>query len=173
MVALQVARRVSTLMFVLCMFVRCARPQESTCINDVFNEENYLNEGLVICDKYTDSRFDRCPNGTVKGLSYRDDGYMVNYGSNLTAFSKSSTFDVFALKICYKEVSSVTFGDLNRATPCGTSEMTPFIDNSFKFSCDNLPNLINIGLTIIVFRAVDDSQCLPILVVIDTTGLAS
>ena len=172
MVAVQLAPSgllLTSVCFAFCIFIQVAQPQQLICANDLTNEGSCYSERQVICNNYTDNNRD-CLSQTVRRLSYGGLEYTVLYGNSL-AYSESS-FEVVALKLCHKEALELTLSDVACAKQC-TSRKYEYIADSFIFSCDNLSNLIYHGLTIVVFRTIENQSCSDLktkFVVIDTRG---
>ena len=172
MVPLQLARRASSFVdvcFVVCILVGVARAQQFMCVSDLTNADSCYNEREVICNNSTGS----CLPGTVTRLSYgtTTHTYTVIHGSNLPYNEES--FDVIALQLCHEKALKVTISDLACGEKC-TSRNDKYISNSFLFSCSNLPNLISLGLTIVLFEKTENPSCSHLntmFVVIDTRGL--
>lgn len=171
MVALQLARRASSLVsacFAVFVLIRVARSQQSMCVT---SEDSCYSERKVICNNYT--YLDRdCLSGTVFGISYGNSMYTVSHGSNLPDYDDTS-FEVISLHLCHERALEVTISDLPCETEC-TSEKDGFISNSFLFSCKDLPNVLSSGLTIVLFERTENPSCSRLktkFVIIDTRGL--
>ena len=176
MVALPLVRRAPSSVcayFAVCVLliilgvVRC---QQSTCANDLMNIDSCYNEREVICNNYTDVHSD-CLSETVSSLSYGSATYTVNHGINLPY--NESSFEVVALQLCHERALELNVSDLACGKKC-TTKNDLFISNSFLFSCSGLPNLIKLGLTIVLFERTENPSCSHLntkFVVIDTRGL--
>ena len=167
MIVVKLAQRALLLTSAYCIVIQVAQPQQLTCVNDLTNEGSCYSERQVICNNYTDSNHD-CLSETVRRLSYGSSEYTVLY-RNSFAYNESS-FEVVALKLCHREALELTLSDVACAKQC-THREYEYIANSFIFSCDNLPNLIYLGLTIVVFRTIENQSCSDLktkFVVIDT-----
>ena len=171
MVALQLARRASSLVsayFAVCVLIQVARSQQSMCVTS--EVDSCYSERKVICSNYT--YVDReCSSGTVLGISYGNSMYTVSHGSNLPSYNAS--FEVISLHLCHERALEVTISDLPCETEC-TSKKDDYIFNSFLFSCNDLPNVLSSGLTIVLFQRTENPSCSHLktkFVIIDTRGL--
>lgn len=157
--------------FALCILIRVTLSQQSVCqVNDLTNDESCYNEREVICNNHTGTSHGCLPR-TVNSLSYDGNGakYTVEHGDNLP-YSENS-FEVVALQLCHEKAIELTLNDVTCGMTC-TSEKDIYISNSFIFSCNSLPNLIEVGLTIVLFKSIPQcSDQKTKFVVIDTRGL--
>ena len=169
MVPLQVRR---SLALVTCLavyiLVGVARAQQFMCVNNLTNADSCYNERKVICNNSTSS----CSPGTVNRLTYGTTTrmYTVIHDRNFTY--NESSFEVIALQLCHEKALEVTISDLACGQKC-TSQNDEYISNSFLFRCSNLPNLISLGLTIVLFEKTETPSCNHLntkFVVIDTRG---
>ena len=178
MVPLQARRSLAFVTYLaVCILVGVARAQQSICVNNLTNADSCYNERKVLCNNYTSAdTHGSCLPGTVARLSYGKDArgsgyrYTVSYGNNLTY--NENSFEVIALQLYHEKALEVIISDLACGEKC-TSRKDVHISNSFLFSCRNLPNLINLGLTIILFERIENPSCSHLntkFVVIDTRG---
>ena len=173
MIVVKLAQRALLLTSAYCIVIQVAQPQQLTCVNDLTNEGSCYSERQVICNNYTDSNRDRCLSQTVLSLSYYGDRseYTIFYGNSLAYLSESSV-EVVALKLCHREALELTLSDVACAKQCSYRKCES--SACFSFSCDNLPNLITNGLTIVTFRTIENQSCSDLktkFVVIDTRGV--
>ena len=108
----------------------------------------------VICNNYTDMNRS-CEESTVRSLSYNRTGsYKVFYGSEF----QTADFhlpEVTSFRLCYGEALRLTQNDLKCGNQCSVS-VNVHILNTFSFTCSDLPNLLNKGLTTILFKMKTD-----------------
>ena len=165
------ARRSLALVTCLAVYilVGVARAQQFMCVNSLTNADSCYNERKVICNNSTSS----CSPGIVTRLTYHGtitSMYTVTYGNNFTY--NENSFEVIALPLCHEKALKVTISDLACGENC-TSRNDEYISHSFLFSCRNLPNLISLGLTIVLFEKTENPSCSHLntkFVIIDTRG---
>ena len=169
MVPLQARRSLVLVTYLaVCILVEVARAQQSMCVNNLTNANSCYNEREVICNNSTSS----CSPGTVTRLTYGTITrfYTVIHERNFTY--NESSFEVIALQLCHEKALKVTISDLACGEKC-TSQNDEYLLNSFLFRCSNLPNLISLGLTIVLFERTENPSCNHLntkFVVIDTRG---
>ena len=108
----------------------------------------------VLCNNYTEMNRD-CEENTVTLLIYdRDTGsYNFIYGSEFQTADFQPEITYF--RLCHREALDLTQNDLKCGNQCSV-RVNAHIQNTFVFTCNDLPNLVYAGLTIILFKMKTD-----------------
>ena len=134
----------------------CAYTDALLCTRSSTSEDiSYCYEAQVICNNYTDMN-GKCKENTIISVLHRGPGsYTVFYEMEfLTAGFQP---EVASFRLCHREALRLTQNDLKCGNQCSVS-VDVYFTRAFTFTCSDLvpENLIDIGLTIILFKMKTD-----------------